>query len=329
MFLRQELKNRIAPHLLAVACVWVAVLAGYANSMDNGFHFDDEHSLTGNPHISTLENATDFFTDPQLFSRNVGSQMYRPIVLLTYALDYAAGGLDARVFHRTNTLIHGAVATLIYPAMLGFGAAVGAAWAAALLFAVHPLGAEPVNYISSRSESLAALFLLCSFVLHTRGRSRWVTALAVFCFGAALMCKASAIALLPLLLVYAWHQRRPLAEQVQQLWPFFVVGCGYLLVTRALIQEALVDAPVRSWTEQMSTQSKAAVYYLKLLAVPHPLSVDHGFSVAGAWIEPAVVSSLLLLVSMLAIAFRCPGAAAGAFQSSGHAGLAWCCCPRL
>ncbi|MCH6552621.1 MAG: glycosyltransferase, partial [Acidobacteria bacterium] len=57
---------------------------------------------------------------------------------------------------------------------------------AAALFAVHPVAGEPVNYVSSRSESLAALFVMGALLLHLRvGEDRrwWVGSLSMFLAG--------------------------------------------------------------------------------------------------------------------------------------------------
>src|SRR5437899_1859234 len=54
---------------LALLCLalMLAVLVPYANHFDNGFHFDDFHTVTGNPSIRDLHNIPRFFTDPATF----------------------------------------------------------------------------------------------------------------------------------------------------------------------------------------------------------------------------------------------------------------------
>ena len=72
---------------------WVAALGAclalYANSFNNGFHYDDEHSIQQNIYIRTLANVPAFFTDPAMFSVDADKGMYRPLLLLSYALNYA------------------------------------------------------------------------------------------------------------------------------------------------------------------------------------------------------------------------------------------------
>ena len=80
-------------HLIALIGVTAAV---YVNSLDNAFQYDDEHSLTQNRNIREMANIPRFFVEPGMFSRNPGSEMYRPLVLVSYALNYELGGLNVR-----------------------------------------------------------------------------------------------------------------------------------------------------------------------------------------------------------------------------------------
>ena len=82
----------------------LAVLfAAYSNHFDNGFYFDDHHVIVENLYIRSLENFSLYFTDNQTFSNRPENSLYRPLLTLSYALDYwAGGGLDPVVFHRTQ-----------------------------------------------------------------------------------------------------------------------------------------------------------------------------------------------------------------------------------
>ncbi len=287
-----------------LAIVLAAALA-FANSLDNGFHFDDEHSLVENPHIRSLANIPAFFADPQLFSRNVGSEMYRPLVLVSYALNYQLGGYAVPGYHLVNLALHALAACMLYRVLSTLGLGKGAALAGGLLFAVYPLAAEPVNYISSRSESLAALLVMGALLCHARSGTNWSPG-ALLCFGAALLSKESAAMAPALLLAHDWAFR-PAALQVRRHVPYWAVLGLYLLGTGRLVGEALVDAPVRHWAAQCCTQAKALVFYLKLLVLPHPLSVEHQFAASTSFSEGAVLASLLLVGVLILVATRTLG----------------------
>ena len=309
----------------------------YAHSLDGGFHFDDEHSLVGNPHIRSLGNVPAYFADPQMFSRNVGSAMYRPLVLVSYALNYWVGGYDPPGYHLVNIAIHALVVIFVYLVFCRLGIEPQRALVGALFFAIHPLTTEPVNYVSSRSESLGALFFLASFFFYV-GPQKGTPWFSALCFAAGLASKSVVLTLPLVLILYDWrcagktlkggepqtanstasgnrarsisnepgHARlavairevgKVLGNYFRRHWIYWILGGIYLAGTRSLITEAVIRAPVRPLGEQLATQAKGLTYYAKLLLLPHPLNVEHQFFAAGSWSEGAVIASLLLIIS--------------------------------
>jgi tetratricopeptide (TPR) repeat protein len=288
----------------AVLLVAVIAIVGwvYTNAWSGSFHFDDEHSLLENPHVRSLGNTADFFRDPQMFSRNKGSQMYRPLVLLSYALNYRWDGYQSSGYLVFNWLVHLAVVALAYICHRHLGLDARVAALAALIFGIHPLVAEPVNYISARSESLAALFALAALIGYLR--STMFSALMGFvAFALALMCKSTA-AVLPLMFLLAdLCLRRGGAVRWGRLAVYWAGLLVYLLGTQALVREALVDAPLRSPLQQIATQSKAWVYYIQLLLGMQSSSVEHQFFVAE-WGQAAVWLSAAFLISAAGLLLR-------------------------
>ncbi len=154
--------------LSAVPLVLLAV-AAYANSFNGEFVFDDQidivNTFTGRP-VWPLWGVL-------LRRDDAGLHLHpRPVVALTYALNYAWGGLAPRGFHVTNLLIHilagltlfGIVRrTLLLPRMASYASlATPLAWLVAALWTVHPLQTQAVTYIVQRYESLMGLFYLFS-----------------------------------------------------------------------------------------------------------------------------------------------------------------------
>ncbi len=286
----------------ALLAAVLAVVGGvYFGALNGGFHFDDVHSLVENPHVRSLANAPHFFRDPQMFSRNEGSEMYRPLVLLSYAINYRLGAYNATGYLLFNGLLHMAVVGLAFVChrQLGLGAATAAL--ATLLFGIHPLTAETVNYISARSESLAALFYIAALIFYVRS-SRLSAFLSLVAFVLALLCKATAVTL-PLVLLLADLCLRGGGPSVRWRrmaghWAALVV---YLYGTLALVREALVEAPLRSISQQLATQAKAWVYYMQLALGLQPQSVEHQFF-ASNWSDPVAFLSVAMLASAIFLA---------------------------
>jgi len=183
----------------------IAVVAlVYGNSLRNGFTMDDDLYVSGNPQVTapTLRG---------LFGPHRITKVFRPLTFTSFAVNWFMDRGQPRGFHVVNLLLHAAGACLLYLllqnllALSANGKTV--AFAAALLFAVHPIHTEAVSSIVGRAELLAAGFLISAWLLHLRNRELP----ALLCFVAALLSKESAVAFLPLVVVgdYARGKLRP------------------------------------------------------------------------------------------------------------------------
>ena len=161
--------------VLAVAAVLaLSALGAYWNSCDVPFLLDDKVSIDGNPSIQHLGRIVDILS-PSSPAQTVA----RPLLNLSLALNYAAGGMSVRGYHVVNLFIHicaglallGIVRrTLLLPPLRHrYGeAALPLAAFAALLWTLHPLQTEAVTYISQRAESLMGLFYLLTLYCFIR-----------------------------------------------------------------------------------------------------------------------------------------------------------------
>jgi protein O-mannosyl-transferase len=275
--------------------IMAAVALVFANSLGNGFHYDDEHSLLQNPHIRTMD-LWRFLLDPAAFSAFAEARMYRPVVLAAHALNYQLGGYQPWGYHLFNMLVHGLNAVLVWRLGRRIGLAAVAALFAALLFAVHPLATEPVNYISSRSSLLVAAGVLLALggglgIGPGRG---WVWLMG----GALLGLGSKAVAVVLPLLVFAALLRQGLALKYWARWAsLLVLALGYVVWTQEIIGRAL-GTPVRGLSQQAATQLKALGYYLWTALVPVKLSVEPQFGVS-AWDEWAVFLALVFVLSLV------------------------------
>ncbi len=320
----------------------VALAAAHWSSLGNSFQYDDFHSIVDNPHISRLSGIPRFFTTPEMFSVDPARAMPRPLLLVTYALNYRIHADEVRGYRVVNLALHGLATGLVYGLTLQLGGVRVAAAAAAMLFALHPVNVEAATYISSRSESLAACFVLAALVLYLRARQAVprrlpLLTLSVACFAGGLMSKSSAIVLPVLLATYEGWRRTGLRGDrigaytgtdghtgkldtgssphdrdyfpLTWLTPYLLVALAYLVVNHQWLAGSLGE-PVRPFTVQLWTQIKAGAYYLQLLFMPVALSVEHGFSASVSPLQPPVLASLLLLLSLTAVVARAGGRAA-------------------
>ena len=301
MSLRAEPRRKIGWYLILVGLPALA----YLNSLGNPFQYDDFHSIVDNPHIRQLGNIPRFFVDSTLFSVEPGNAMYRPLLLATFALNHALSGYEVWSYHLVGIIIHAGCALLVW----GIGRMLLrndlTAGLASLLFGLHPVNAEAVNYISSRSELLGGFFLLLGFWFFLRSRqlegSRWPVAAA---FAAGLLCKSIVIALPAVMLIYDLLFARDQLRRAGRLYGgMLAIALLYLGMIGRFLTRAVVGEPVRTCSEQLWTQVKAVVFYLKLLLWPSGLSVDHQFLISDSLFDPFAGSASLLLISLCWLAW--------------------------
>src|SRR5580692_6841715 len=191
-------------HRLFMALLLASVVFVYANTLANQFVMDDELYILRNPQV----------TDPslqRLFSPHPVSTLFRPVTFATLALNWAISESSPLSYHLINLVFHGAATWLLYILLLELlgsaPEAMAVAFAAAVLYAVHPIHAEAVAWAVGRAELLAAGFLFAGWILHLRDRP----AASLACFAAALLSKESAVTFFPLVVLgdYAIGKWRP------------------------------------------------------------------------------------------------------------------------
>lgn len=276
------------------------VAISYGNGLSGSFHYDDFHSLVANPHVRTLTNIPSFFVDPGLFSSDADKAMYRPMLLLTYAINYTLGDYEVVGYHIFNTILHFACSLLVWSIARQSGSSPRAAGWAACLFALHPLATESVNYISSRSELLGACFYLASFRLLAASGSQAYLGGAI-CFVLGLLSKEMVITL-PFMvwLQGMWGERSDRVGRARTLW-LWLLAAGYMAwqIWNRFLPNSVSQAP-RGLAEQLLTQFKASVLYIKLMLVPTALNVEHQFSESAA-LDGTVILSAVLFFTLAAL----------------------------
>ena len=271
----------------------------YWNALGNPFHFDDLHSVQFNPHIRSLYNVPSFFVDLHTFSSERSGTMFRPLLLFSYALNYALHGEWVAGFRIVNLLLHISCAFLVWLVLRDWGGKLKMAHLVGGLFLLHPLAAEPVNYISSRSDLLSAFFVLLGFWMFKQSDQRRI-AKVLSAFVCALLVKSVAIVLPALCAVGMGREWRAEKKWVLRLLSSMggiaLIYVGLITVNRFL-PSSLEKIP-RALDVHIWTQIKAWVYAIWVVVMPVNLSVDHLFSESISWIDGAVLSAAFFLCSL-------------------------------
>jgi tetratricopeptide (TPR) repeat protein len=310
-------RDRACAVLFAFALIVIALSAAYANSLTGKFIFDDLTSVPENPTIRHLWPLSSALTPPHGTGATVEG---RPVLNLSFALNFALGGTRVQGYHIVNLAIHILACLVLFGIVrrtLARSAdflrpdALPIACVCALIFGLHPLQTESVSYIAQRAESLMGLLFLVSLYGAIRAaasdRSSWWLALSI---AAACLCagtKEVAIALPLIVLLYdrtflagsfagAWRQRRSLYLGLAASW--VVLAC-LALSTGDRGGTIGSRAGITPWDYALC-QSRAIFHYLRLCFWPAPLIADYGtnfvpFSQALPW-----AIALLAILSAIA-----------------------------
>lgn len=318
------------PWAWIIACA----LFAYGVAMLGTFVYDDLHSVRDNEALRSLGNVPRFFWDLDAFSA-IDNRMYRPILLVSYAIDWAIGRGDAWMFKLTNLAIHIGAAGALRALACRLGADPGAALVAACLFAVHPLASEAINTVSGRSELLLVLGLVGGVLAHLRAKDRvtWCLLTAI-CAGVACGSKETGVVLPGLLLVLdpPWRARGRVGRWLLAHGLPVAVVLGYLLVRRSLFGVATAEVPVlmggadvtaghgRDLVTQLSTIATILPRALAQCVVPFGLTLDPDVVFVRTPWDPAVVAGAVFVLALTWLGLRRP--ATGPARAFGTA-LAW------
>jgi len=277
-------------------------LVVFGNVLDAPFQYDDLHSIKYNPHIRSLSDVAHHFVDPGTFSSRVRGFMYRPVLMTSYSLDYALWGGEAIGFRLLNLLLHVIVSGLfglLVRRWVGADAAMGAA----VLFLVHPMHGETVDYISSRSDLLVAVFALGCLAVF-RASALWPL---LMLYVGALLSKSVAVTMpvIAATLTVAREGWSGLYRDRKRHGLLLLLTVSYLVIlwSTRFLSSSYEKLP-RSPLLELLTQSKALVYYLWLHSSPVHLSVDHSFTVVESAASAAVVAAVALVLSCVLLALH-------------------------
>jgi TPR repeat protein len=295
-------------HLPFVIALFVLGFLVYSNSIRNDFNFDDVTIIKNNS-LVRLSNL------PKILVSNYwantpyekGVLLYRPLPVATFALDRAVWGDNPAGFHLINALINAVNAALVLVLLAGLfhdRLSLLALSLCALLFAFHPVHTEAINMVVGRTELLAALFSLLTFICYQHDRR-----LAAFgFFFLALLSKEMAVTIPAVIFLYEYLLKKKVR------WWSYVLFAGiagvYLAIRFAVLggfasvhQTGMLDQ--QDVLQRALTVIKGLGYYLRLLIIPWPLTPDYSdVALPASALVSGVLLPLAAVLTLLMVAWR-------------------------
>jgi tetratricopeptide (TPR) repeat protein len=318
----------VLKNLAACAIVAAAVWTVYGRAVRAPFIFDDIPSIVEDPSIVKLwPLAGDSGECGPLKPTKDSAAAGRPLVNLSLAVNYYLGHLDPLGYHVYNVVLHMLSAMLLYAivrrtlALEYFAAKFDrAAWVLAVLvaivWAVHPLQTEAVEYTVQRTELMVGFFYLATLLASLgyflasspAGRIAWLVLASLAC-ACGMACKEVMVsAPVAVLLFERAFIAGSLRQALRQSWPLYIgLGLGWLLLLalnydgpRATSAGFHLGVPAYVW---WLTQTKVFLVYLRLAVWPWPLAIYYEVpylnTLAAAWPYALPVAALLSVTLIL------------------------------
>ncbi len=280
--------------ILLLFLVLVSVVL-YANTLVNGFVFDDQVMVTNNKFVTKgISAIPQLLSTPHQFGYGtIHNDEYRPLSLVIFAIIFQFFELNALPYHLLNILVFAGGVVLLFRFLV---AVLGKeqtyiAFIASLLFAVHPVHTEVVANIKSCDELMCFALAIGSFLLFLRyaiGGKVILLVCGVVCFFLSLLSKETAVtfnAIIPFVLFLHGHDRKRsvvisvllliatatfLAIRYKVLVDYHVYNPSQInVIENALVKKGL------PYESRLATAILIMGYYLKLLLIPYPLLCDY------------------------------------------------------
>lgn len=315
-----------------------AVAVGvYVNSLPNEFVYDDRTIVVEDERTHSLSRIGELFGGG--YWAITDRPLYRPITLLSFAINHAVTGLDARAYRAVNLILHALTCVAIYRLVMLLFGRFWPAMVAGAVFAVHPIHVEAVVPIVGRSELLAGLGVVVALLLYVGDAARdahritWRYAVVLLLTWATMLCKESAIVLIGMVVVFdVWRRWCVPADKRRGTWFGYLAGrctgryVGMLLAvvvvlwmrqyavgaafsggTRfSLVDNPLVDEP---WSARLLTGLVLLGKYAHLLIAGHPLCCDYSYNAIPlarslTWPSAGGLICLVALVACVLVSLR-------------------------
>ena len=294
---------------------WVLVLGiglAYSGTLHSPFVFDDESSIANNSSLHSLADLGAVLAPSE--HAGVGG---RPLLNLTYALNYAWGGNGVEGYHLVNIVIHVLSAfallavvrrSLRSPALPEAIRTAGwsLAFLATALWAWHPVQTQAVTYLSERAESLMGLFYLLVLVCFFRGvdaerpaaRTLWFFSSVLSCLAGVGSKELIVTAPVAVVLVDTVLVGGSLLSSLRERWPLYLglfaswIPLGYLM--QGLHNRGVGFSQGVTAFDYLLVESRALSIYMERAIFPHPLIFDYG------WYRPLSLSEALPTLALIA-----------------------------
>ncbi len=312
--------------LIIAGCSFLVVLIlAYSNHFNNGFYFDDSHTIVSNNYIRDIGNIPLFFKDGSTSSSLPANQAYRPVVTTLNAIDYwIGGGLRPFYFHLSILFCYVIQAVLmffLFRTLLNISYAHKwnqlAAFFMTAFYSLHTANAETINYVIARSDSFSTLCVVTSLFLYQIPTiRRYYLYLPTMVIG--IYTKQTGVVFVPVLFLYILFfdvkapmngfaaldgKRKVLNALIKSAPAILLAALLFLLNQLYLTPESTVSSNTTvSRFDYLITQFYVITHYIGNFFLPVSLSADPDFKIITSITDLRVIGGIFVIMVMMVLA---------------------------
>jgi protein O-mannosyl-transferase len=294
----------------------LSALAPYANTLLNGFVYDDNTQVMNNPYIQNFHHLREIFTTT-VWSY-IGTQgvtnYYRPMMTAGYLVCYRMFGPLAYGFHLANVLLHAAVVCALFFVAQSLLERRDAAFASAVIFALHPIHSESVAWIAAVTDLELTFFYLLTFYFFlalsgsTGERPTQARLGLVGSYALALLSKEQALTLPVLATVYEHCYRHDrgatsFTQKLSRYGVLWLLALAYVLLRVRMLGSFAPVIQMRSLSAYQALLSAVSLAgeYLWKMVWPAQLCAFYVFRKSTSILDARVIVGLFAIALVAAL----------------------------
>ncbi len=310
--------------LILLAVLFISLLITYSNHFNNGFHFDDTHTIVNNVNIRNIKNIPEFFVNTKMVSSSKDHWGLRPVVTTSLALDYwIAGGLNPFYFHLSTFIIFiGLLILMFFMYKKIILKSIKHPYTEYLLllivgwFSLHTVNAETINYIISRSDVISTFFIVLSFCIYIYFPSKRRTYLYVLPAMIGVLAKETIIVLPMVLFVYILFfekdlsvtdvlKKRNFKTLIKTFFNLIPLILGIVLVqSYTLIKAGSIAGLSNNLSHYIQTQPFVWFHYFISFFLPFNLSGDTDWTIITNFFDDRLIAGYIFLITLVVITIK-------------------------
>lgn len=280
--------------------ILLVVFASFSPALNSGFvgGGDDDKYVVGNLLIRDLS----WPGIKNIFSSIHYGGLYKPLTVLTFAIEYHFFKLDPYIYHLTNVILHLLNVLLVFWLILLVSRKAWVAFIVALFFGIHPLHVESVAWVSERKDVLYSLFFLSgiiAYIYSLKEKSRRYHYLAFCLFILSLLAKPMGLTFPFILLLCDYILYNKIGgDNLKKKAVFFIVSAIFLVLNLNFASRYAIRPSSFVFFDNIFIASYALAFYLSKIMLPIKLCVLYPYPQKIGNLLPFIflVSPLIVLI---------------------------------